>query len=128
MTTEITKGIEIQRIIITKVSAIIETIIREVEPTVITGTILIKGTITADQAQDTQTAVTQDNNHHTTEIIITITIIDKDTDNVLIVTTMLIEMIEETRHKENKITDITLESDAQMEINTIITTRTELIT
>ena len=44
-------------------------------------TIIITNTTIADQAQGTQTTVTQDNFHHTTEIItiiITITTIDKD--------------------------------------------------
>ena len=76
-----TKDIVIQIIIITiEVQVIIETILIEVELTVKTETIIITNTTIADQVQDTQTAVTQDNIHHTTEIIIIITIIiiDKD--------------------------------------------------
>ena len=76
------KDIAIRRIILTiEAEAIKETIITGVELTATTETIIITNTTIADQAQDTQTTVTQDNFHHTTEIItiiITITIIDKD--------------------------------------------------
>ena len=50
------------------------------EPTVITETIIIIDTTIVDQAQDTQTAATQDSIHNTTETIIIVTtiIIDKD--------------------------------------------------
>ena len=79
-TIETIKDIAIRTIIITiEGEVIIETIITEVEPTVTTETIIITNTTIADQAQDTQTAVTQDKIHRTTEIIIiTIIIIDKD--------------------------------------------------
>ena len=96
-------------------------------------------TTIADQARDTQTEVTQDNNQHTIEIItIIITIINRDTtvetqietidtDNVLVVTTditrtIVIETIEGIRQTENKITDITRENNAQMETNIIAAT------
>ena len=125
-TIEIIKDIAIRIIIITiEAEAIIETIITEVELTVTTETIIITNTTIADQAQDTQTAVTQDSIHRTTEImiiIITITIIDKDiivkiqtkmidTDNDRIVTIdiipiIIIGMTEETQRKENKMIDI----------------------
>ena len=107
-------------IITIEVEVIIETIITEVELTVTTGTIIITNTTIADQAQDTQTAVTQDSIHHTTEIlktIITIIIIDKDiivktqtkvtdTDNDQVVTIdiiliIIIGMTEEIQHIEN---------------------------
>ena len=146
-TIEATKDIAIQIIIIIEVSAIIGTIITEVELTVITEIIIITDTIIVYQAPDIQTKVTQDSSQHTTEIII-ITIItkiitDKDitvkiqtemtnTDNVLVVIidiirTILLEIIEEIHHKKNKTTNITLENDEHMEINIITTTRTELI-
>ena len=80
-TTDITKDIETRLIIITiEMKVIIETIIIGVEPTVITETIIIIDTTIVDQAQDTQTAATQDSIHHTTEtkIIVRTIIIDKD--------------------------------------------------
>ena len=140
------KDIVIRIIIITiEAEAIIETIITEVELNVTTETIIITNTTIADQAQDTQTAVTQDNIHHTTEIIIiikiiTITIIDKDiivkiqtkvtdTDNGQVVTIdiiliIIIGMTEETQRKENKMIDIQ-KIEEQTEINTTITIKTE---
>ena len=75
------KDIAIRIIIITKeAEAIIDRILTGIELTATTETIIITNTTITDQAQDTQTAVTQDNIHHITEIIIiiTITIIDKD--------------------------------------------------
>ena len=58
----------------------IETIIIDVELIFTTEIVIIIDTTKADQAQDTQTAVTQDSIHRTTEIIIIIItiIIDKD--------------------------------------------------
>ena len=62
------KDIVIQKKIITiEVEVIIETIIIEVQLTVTTETLIITNTTIADQVQDTQTAVTQDNIHHTTK-------------------------------------------------------------
>ena len=80
-TVETIKDIAIQIIIITiEAEVIMETIKTEAELTVITETINITNTTLVDQAQDTQTSVTQDSIHRSTEIIIiiTITIIDKD--------------------------------------------------
>ena len=123
---------------------IIETIIIEVEQTVTTETIIMTNTTMADQAQDTQTAVTQDSIHRTTEIIIisiTITIIDKDiivktqtkvtdTDNGQVVTIDIIQIItigmrEEIQLKENKMIDIIQGTEEQTETNTTITIKTE---
>ena len=136
------KDIAIRIIIITiEAEFIIETIITEAELTVITETIIITNTILVDQAQDTQTAVTQDSIHRTTEIIITITItiIDKkiivkiqtkmtDTDNDQVVTIdiilIIIGMTEEIQHKENKMTNIIQKIEEQTEINTTITIKT----
>ena len=138
------KDIAIRLIIITiEAEAIIETIIKGVELTVTTETTLITKTTIADQAQDTQTAVTQDSIHRTTEIIIiiTITIIDKDiivkfqtkvtdTDNGQVVTIDIILIIikgmtEKTQRKENKMVDIIQKIEEQTEINTTITIKTE---
>ena len=136
--------IVIQIVIITiDTEVIIETIIIEAELTVTTETIIITNTTIADQAQDTQTAVTQDSIHRTTEIIIIITIIiiDKDiivktqtkvtdTDNDQVVTIdniliIIIRMTEETQRKENKMIDIIQKMEEQTEINTTITIKTE---
>ena len=125
-------------IITIEVEVIIETIITKVELTVTTETIIITNTTIANQAQDTQTAVTQDHIHRTTEIlIITITILDKDiivktqtkvidTDNDQVVTIdffliIIIEMTEETQRKETKMIDIIEKIEEQTEINTTIT-------
>ena len=89
-----------------------------------------------DQAQDIQIETIQDNNHHITEIITTITITDKDlaaeiqtemidSDNVQVVTieTTQITKTETTgdvHHKENKIKEIILQNDEMKETNIII--------
>ena len=139
------KDIAIRIITVTlEAEAIIETIITGAELTVTTETIIITNTTIADQAQDTQTAVTQDSIHRTTEIIIiiiTITIIDKDiivkiqtkvtdTDSNQVVTIdnilrIIIGMTEETQRKENKMIDIIQKIEEQTEINTTITKKTE---
>ena len=128
-------------ITITEVQVIIETITVEAEETA-TIEITIITDIIVDQFQDIRTEITQDNNHHITEIIITITITDKDItaeiqtettdlDNVQVVTieitqTTITEMTGEIPHKENKIKGITLQNDEMKEINiTIIITKTE---
>ena len=81
-TVETIKDIETRIIIITiEAELIIETIITELELTLTSKTIIKTNTTIADQAQDTQTTVTQDSIHLTKEIIIiiiTIIIIDKD--------------------------------------------------
>ena len=140
------KDIAIRIIIITiEAEAIIETIITGVELTVTTETIIITNTTIADQAQDTKTAVTQDNIHRTTKIIIiiTITIIDKDiivkiqtkvidTDNdqvltidIVLIKIIIIGMTEENQGKENKMINIIQKIEEQTEINTTITIKTE---
>ena len=128
-------------ITITEVQVIIETITVEAEETA-TIEITIITDIIVDQVQDIRTEITQDNNHHITEILITITITDKgitaeiqtettDLDNVQVVTievtqTTITEMTGENHHKENKIKGITLQNDEMKEINiTIIITKTE---
>ena len=128
------------RIIIITIEAevILETIIIEVELIVTTEIIIIVDTTIADQAQDTQTAVTQDSIHRTTEIIIIIItiIIDKDitvktqtketdTDNDqevtidIILKIIIIEMTEEIQRKDNKMIDIIQKIEERTEINTI---------
>ena len=141
---ETIKDTAIQIIIITiEAEVIIETIITDAELTVITETIIITNTTLVNRAQDTQTAVTQDSIHRTTEIIIkiTITIMDKDiivkiqtketdTDNDQVVTIdiiliiIILGMTEETQHKENKMIDIIQKIEEQTEINTTITIKT----
>ena len=133
--------IENHIITITEVQVIIETITVEAEETATIEITIITDTI-VDQAQDIQIETTQDNNHHRTEIIITITITDKDItaeiqtettnlDNVQVVTieitqTTLTETKGEIHHKENKIKEITLQNEEMKEINiTIIITKTE---
>ena len=96
-----------------------------------------------DQVQGIQTETTQDNNHHITEIIITIiTITDKDItaeiqtettelDSVQVVTveitqTIITETIGEIHRIENKTKGITLKNIEMKEINsTIIVTKIE---
>ena len=91
-----------------------------------------------DQAQDTQIAANQDTNNRITEIIIIVIIIitdkdliteiqieliDTDKDQIAITDnfqTITIEMIEEIRHIENKITDINQKTEEQMETNITI--------
>ena len=133
--------IENHIITITEVQVIIETITVEAEETATKEITIITDKI-VDQVQDTQTETTQDNNHHITEIITTITITDKDItakiqaeatdlDNVQVVTieitqTTITETTGEIHHKENKIKGITLQNDEMKEINiTIIKTKTE---
>ena len=128
-------------ITITEVQVIIETITVEAEETATIEITIITDTI-VDQVQDIGTETTQDNNHHITEKIITITITDKDItaeiqtettdlDNVQVVTieitqTTITETTGEIHHKENKIKGITLQNDEMKEINiTIIITKTE---
>ena len=140
------KDIVIRIITITiEAEAIIETIIIEVELTVTTEIIITNTTIT-DRVQDIQTTASQDNIHHTTEIliIITVTIIDKDIivkiqtkatdtdndqvvtiDNILIIIITIIGVTEDTQRKENKMIDIIQKTEEQTEINTTITTKTE---
>ena len=122
----------------------IETISIEVEQTATTETIIIIDITTVDQAQDTQIAVNQDTNHRIREIIIIVIIIITDKDLIAeiqielvdtekdqiaitdIIQTITIEMIEEIRHIENKITDISQKTEEQMETNiTIITIKAE---
>ena len=128
-------------ITITEVQVKIETFTVEAEETATIEITIITDTI-VDQVQDIRTETTQDNNHHITEIIITITITDKDItaeiqtettdlDNVQVVTieitqTTITETTGEIHHKENKIKGITLQNDEMKEINiTIIITKTE---
>ena len=130
-------------ITITEVQVITETITVEAEETATIETTIITDTKIVDQVRDIQTQTTQDNNHHITEIIITIiTISDKDItakiqtettdlDNVQVVTkditqTIIKETTGEFHHKENKIKGITLKNDEMKEINIkIIITKTE---
>ena len=110
-----------------------ETIITEVEITVTTETIIITNTTIA-LVQDIQTTASQDNIHHTTEIIITVTTIDKDilvkiqtkvtdTDNDQVVTIDIIPIIiitiigmtEDTQRKENKMIDTIQKTEEQTE-------------
>ena len=121
-----------------------ETISIEVEQTATTETIIIIDITIVDQAQDTQIAVNQDTNHRITETIIIvkliitdkdfiaeiqIELIDTDKDPIAItdiIQTITIEMIEEIRHIENKITDINQKTEEQMETTiTIITIKAE---
>ena len=136
------KDIGNQIITITEVQVIIETITVETEETATIEITIITDTI-VDQVQDIQIEKTLDNNHHTTEIIITITITDKDItaeiqtettdlDNVQVVTieitqTTITKTTGEIRHIENKIKEITLQNDEMKEINItiIIIKRTE---
>ena len=133
--------------ITTEIQVTIETISIEVEHTATTETIIIIDITIVDQAQDTQIAVNQENqdtNHRITEIIIIVIIIitdkdliaetqieviDTDKDQIAItdiIQTITIEMIEEIRHIENKITDINQKTEEQMETNiTIITIKEE---
>ena len=130
--------------IIIEIQVTIETISIEVEQTATTKTLIIIDITIVDQAQDTQIAANQDTNHYITEIIIIVIIIitDKDliTENQIelidtdkyqiaitdIIQTITIEMIEEIRHIENKITDINQKTQEQMETNiTIITIKAE---
>ena len=137
-----TKDTENQRTTITEVQVITETITAETEVTATIERTFITNTIIVDQVRDIQTETTQDNNHHITEIIITIiTITDKDItaetqilttniDNVLVVTIdisqiIITETIGEIHHKENKIKGITLKNDEMKEINMVIITKTE---
>ena len=125
-----------------EIQVTIETFSIEVEQTATTETIIIIDITIVDQAQDTQTAVNQDTNHRITEIIIIIIITDKDLiveiqielidtdkDHIAItdiIQTKTIEMIEEIRHIEYKITDINQKTEEQMETNiTIITIKAE---
>ena len=130
--------------IIIEIQVTIETISIEVEQTATTEIIIIIDITIVDQAQDTQIAVNQDTNHRITEIIIIVIIIitdkdliteiqieliDTDKDQIAItdiIQTITIEMIEEIRHIENKITDINQKTEEQMETNiTIITIKAE---
>ena len=128
-------------ITITEVQVIIETITVEADETATIKITIITDTI-VDQVQDIRTETAQDNNHHITEIITTITIIDKDItaeiqtettdlDNVQVVTieitqTTITETTGEIHQKENKIKEITLQNDEMKEINIIvIITKTE---
>ena len=128
-------------ITITEVQVIIETITVEAEETATIEITIITDTI-VDQVQDIRSETTQDNNHLITEIITTITILDKDItaeiqtettdlDNVQVVTieitqTTITETTGEINHKENKIKEITLQNDEMKEINIIIIiTKTE---
>ena len=144
-TIETIKDIAIGIIIITiETEVVIETIITEVKLTVTAETIIIKKTTIADQAQNTQIAVTQDKINRTTEIIIiTAIIIDKDiivkiqtkvtdTDNdqvvtidILLLIIIIIGMTEDTQRKENEMIDIIQKIEEQTEINTTITIKTE---
>ena len=127
-----------------EIQVTIETISIEVEQTATTETIIIIDITIVDQAQDTQIAVNQDTNHRIIEIIIKvitiitdkdliaeiqIELIDKDKDQIAIadiIQTITIEMIEEIRHIENKITDINQKTEEQMETNiTKITVKAE---
>ena len=127
-----------------EIQVTIETISIEVEQTATTETIIIIDITIVDKAQDTQIAVNQDTNHRITEIIIIVIIIitdkdliaeiqieliDTDKDQIAItgiIQTITIEMIEEIRHIENKITDINQKTEEQMETNiTIITIKAE---
>ena len=131
--------IENHIITITEVQVIIEAITVEAEETATIEVTIITDTI-VDQAQDIQIETTQDNNHHITEIISTITEKDipaeiqtetTDFDNVQVVTieitqTTITETTGEIHHKENKIKGITLQNDEMKETNiTIIITKTE---
>ena len=88
-------------------------------------TIEIQVTIETISIEVEQTATTE------TIIIIDITIvlIDTDKDQIAItdiIQTITIEMIEEIRHIENKITDVNQKTEEQMETNiTIITIKAE---
>ena len=142
-TIEIIKDIATRIIIITiEAEVIIETIIIEVELTVTTETIIIIETTIIDQAQDTQTAATQDSIHRTKEIIILITIIiDKDlivktqtkltaTDNdqvviIDIILTIIIKLTEEIQCKENKMIYIIHKIEERTEMNKTKTIKTE---
>ena len=131
---------------------ITETISIEVEQTATTETIVTIDITIVDQTQDIQTVVNQDTNHHITEIIIIIIIIiiviiiifitdrdstaeiqieltdtDKDqTATTDIIQTITIEPIEETRHIENKTTEINQKTEEQTETDiTIITIKVE---
>ena len=127
-----------------EIQVTIETISIEVEQTATIETIIIIDITIVDQAQETQIAVNQDTNHRITEIIIIVIIIitdkdliaeiqieliDTDKDQIAItdiIQTITIEMIEEIRHIENKITDINQKTEEQMETNlTIITIKAE---
>ena len=112
-----------------EIQVTIETISIEVEQITTTETIIIIDITIVDQAQDTQIAVNQDTNHRIAEIIIIVIIIVTDKDLIAItdiIQTITIEMIEEIRHIENKITDINQKTEEQMEANiTIITITAE---
>ena len=127
-----------------EIQVTIETISIEIEQTATTETKIIIDITIVDQAQDTQIAVNQDTNHRITEIIIIVIIIITDKDLIAeiqielidtdkdqraitdIIQTITIEMIEEIRHIENKITDINQKTEEQMETNiTIITIKAE---
>ena len=127
-----------------EIQVTIETISIEVEQTATTETIIIIDITIVDKAQDAQIAVNQDTNHRITEIIIIVIVIitdkdliaeiqieliDTDKDQIAItdiIQTVTIEMIEEIRHIENKITDINQKTEEQMETNiTIITIKAE---
>ena len=120
---------------------IAETISIEVEQTATTETIVTIDITIVDQTQDTQTVVNQGTNHHITIITIIIIIIIitnkdstaeiqielTDTDNdqratTDIIQTITIERIEDIRHTENKITDISQKTEGQMETDTTIIT------
>ena len=125
-----------------------ETISREAEQTATTETIVTIDITIVDQTQGTQTVVNQDTNHHITKIIILIIIIiiiiitnkdstaeiqieltDTEKDQTAItdiIQTIKIGPIEETRHIENKTTDINQKTEEQMQTDmTIITIKAE---
>ena len=125
-----------------EIKVTIETISIEVEQTATTETIINIDITIVNQAQDTKIAVNQDTNHRITEIIIIVIIIITDKDLIAeiqielidtdkeqiaiidIIKTITIEMTEEIRHIDNKITDINQKTEEQMETNiTIITKR-----
>ena len=124
-----------------------ETISIEAEQTATTKTIVTIDITIVDQTQGTQTVVNQDTNHHITKIIIVIIIIiiiitnkdstaeiqieltDTEKDQTAItdiIQTIKIEPIEETRHIDNKTTDINQKTEEQMQTDmTIITIKAE---